>query len=87
MHFFQRTSSLFYWFFSCLSVLKTIDFQIIYFLYFLRLLFLFLFCTLFIFIVLWLYWRHILTSTNVLIIYHSWIHPLHHSFIPLPPFL
>jgi hypothetical protein len=30
-----------------------------------------------------LYWGHIVTFTKVLIIYHSWIYPLHHS--PLSP--
>jgi hypothetical protein len=33
-----------------------------------------------------LYWGHIVTFTKVLTIYHSWIHPLHHSpLFPPPP--
>jgi hypothetical protein len=33
-------------------------------------------------------WGYIVTFTKVLTMYHSWIHPLHHSSLsPLPPFL
>jgi hypothetical protein len=45
------------------------------------------FSSLICFLLLW-YWGFIVTFTEVLVIYHSWIHPFHHSPLSsLPPFL
>jgi archaellum biogenesis protein FlaJ (TadC family) len=38
-------------------------------------------------ILLLLYWGYIVTFTKVLTIYHSWIHSLHHSPLPLSPII
>jgi hypothetical protein len=42
-------------------------------------------CFFFFLFLLLLYWGYIVTFTKVLITYHSWIHPLHHSPLSPPP--